>query len=97
MFAVDSQYTDKSDRPASYAQTYKGGLHGHARIPWLRAALTLRRLTSIDQIPLEFGGTPTAVCLTSAQLATQLEAFIAGSTGSPREWARSTTCSHLPA
>jgi hypothetical protein len=82
VFAVDSQYTDKSNRPASYAQSYRAAYTDTHAYPG-SGCTDPEPFASIDQIPLEFGGTPTAVCLTSAQLATQLEAFI-GQHGLPK-------------
>ena len=76
VFAVDAQYTDKSDRPASYAQTFKGAYPDTHAYP-ASGCTDPEPFAPADQIGLEFGGAPTAVCLTSAQLATQLESFIA--------------------
>ncbi len=33
VFAVDAQYTDRSDRPASYAQTFKGSYSDYHAYP----------------------------------------------------------------
>lgn len=76
VFAVDSQYSDRSNRPAAYSQTFEGAY------PWYHAypasgCSDPEPLSAQDQIPLEYGGTPTPVCLTSAQVATALEYFIA--------------------
>jgi hypothetical protein len=76
VFAVDTQYTDKSNVPAVYSQTYKGSYVDYHAYP-TSACTDPEPFNPIDQIPLEFGGTPTAVCLTSAQIARELEAFIA--------------------
>ncbi len=76
VFAVDSQYTDKSNVPATYAQTYKAAYTDTHPYPASGCEDPEPFLVE-DQIGREFGGTPTAVCLTSAQLASELEAFIA--------------------
>jgi hypothetical protein len=76
VFAVDTQYTDKSNRPATYSQAYKGSYVDYHAYP-ASGCTDPEPFEPGDQIPLEFGGTPTAVCLTSAQLAVELEAFIA--------------------
>jgi hypothetical protein len=75
VFAVDSQYTDKSNRPASYAQTYKSAYTDTHAYP-ASGCEDPNPFLAEDQIGREFGGAPTAVCLTSAQLAVELEAFI---------------------
>jgi hypothetical protein len=76
VFAVDTQYTDKSNSPASYSQTYKGSYVDYHAYP-TSGCTDPEPFEAEDQIPLVFGGTPTAVCLTSAQMAAELEAFIA--------------------
>ncbi|HYM56166.1 MAG TPA: hypothetical protein VES97_12455, partial [Solirubrobacteraceae bacterium] len=76
VFSVDTQYTDKSNRPASYAQTYKSAYTDTHAYP-ASGCEDPNPFGPEDQIGLEFGGAPTAVCLTSAQVATELEAFIA--------------------
>lgn len=76
VFAVDTQYTDKSNRPASFAQSYKGSAEDHHPYP-VSGCTDPAPFALVDQIPREFGGSPTAVCLTSAQVATELEAYIA--------------------
>jgi PKD domain len=75
VFAVDSQYTDKSNIPASYAQTFKGGYTDTHAYP-ASGCTDPAPFTAGDQIGLEFGGAPTAVCLTSVQLESQLASFI---------------------
>jgi len=75
VFAVDSQYTDKSNRPASYAQTFKGAAVDEHAYP-ASGCTDPDPFELVDQIPLEFGGTPTAVCLTSVQVAAELEAYV---------------------
>jgi hypothetical protein len=76
VFAVDTQYTDKSNVPAIYSQTYKGSYVDSHAYP-TPGCVDPEPFLPEDQIPLEHGGTPTAVCLTSAQIASELEAFIA--------------------
>jgi hypothetical protein len=76
VFAVDAQYTDKSNRPAVYSQTYKSSYVDYHAYP-TSGCTDPEPFEPEDQISREFGGTPTAVCLTSTQMATELEAFIA--------------------
>jgi len=78
VFAVDAQYTDKSNRPASYSQTFKGAYTYTHAYP-SSGCTDPEPFAPEDQIPAEFGGKPTAVCLTSAQVAAALEAAIAQS------------------
>jgi hypothetical protein len=75
IFAVVTQYTDKSNIPAVYSQTYKGSYVDYHAYP-TPACTDPEPFQPADQIPLVFEGSPTAVCLTSAQVATELEAFI---------------------
>jgi hypothetical protein len=75
VFAVDEQYTDKSNRPASYAQTFKGAYTYTHAYP-ASGCVDPNPFEAKDEIPLEHGGTPTAVCLTSAQMASAMEAAI---------------------
>jgi hypothetical protein len=76
VFAVDTQYTDKSNVPAVYSQTYKGSYVDSHAYP-TPGCTDPEPFNPADQIPLDFGGTPTAVCLTGAQIAKELEAFVA--------------------
>jgi hypothetical protein len=76
VFSVVSQYTDKSDHPASYAQTYKGSYVDYHAYP-KSGCTDPEPFELADQIGDEFGGARTAVCLTSAQVSAELEAFIA--------------------
>jgi len=76
VFAVDSQYTDKSNRPAVYSQSYKGSYVDYHAYP-TPGCVDPEPLLLSDQIGLVFEGPATAVCLTSAQMASELEAFIA--------------------
>jgi hypothetical protein len=76
VFSVESQYTDKSNHPASYEQTYKGSYVDYHAYP-SSGCTDPGPFELADQIGDQFGGAPTAVCLTSAQVAAELEAFIA--------------------
>jgi len=75
VFAVDSQYTDKSNVPASYAQAYKGSYVDYHAYP-ASGCTDPEPFTSADQISRELGGTPEPLCLTDTQVADELEAFI---------------------
>jgi hypothetical protein len=76
IFAVATQYTDKSNVPATNSVNYKGSYVDSHAYP-TPACTDPEPFQPIDQIPLQFGGAPTAVCLTSAQVAAELQAFIA--------------------
>jgi hypothetical protein len=75
VFAVDGQYTDKSDLPASYAQAYKGSYVDSHAYP-ASGCTDPAPFNSKDQIPREIGGAPEPLCLTDTQVADELEAFI---------------------
>lgn len=75
VFAVDSQYTDKSNLPASYAQVYKGSYVDYHAYPASNCT-DPEPFATKDQIPRESGGTPEPLCLTSTEVADELEAFI---------------------
>jgi len=78
VFAVDSQYTDKSNKPANYLQNFKGSYTDYAPYPFPASACEDPRPPEVaDRIGTEVAGKHTAVCLTSAQLASALESFIA--------------------
>jgi hypothetical protein len=65
VFAVDAQYTDKSNRPASYRSTFRGAYTDSEKYPVGGCT---------DPHPLE---APDAItCLTDAQLQAQLTTFI---------------------
>jgi PKD domain len=88
VFAVDTQYTDKSNRPANYSETYKGAYVDYHAYPAPAPANASGckdpdAFALVDQIGLELGGPATPACLTSAEVASELEAFIA-SHGLPR-------------
>ena len=74
VFAVDSQYTDKSNLPASYLSTFRGAYTDTD--PYPTGASNCE-----DPHPLEvedlIGPGHTEVCLTDAQIRTELKAFIA--------------------
>ena len=73
VFAVDSQYTDKSNKPAADYATFRGAYTDTHPYPAINGCT--------DPRPLKFGipfleGTETAVCVTAAQVQTELERFI---------------------
>lgn len=76
LFADDAQYTDKSNKPAYYAQTFKGAYTDTHAYP-ASGCTDPNPFELVDRIGREFGGAPAAICLTSAEVATELEAFIA--------------------
>ena len=94
VFAVDSQYTDKSDQPASYAQTFKGAYTDTRPYPF-SGCEDPAPLELVDQIGREFGATPEPICITSTQVANEVERSSPG-TSCPRGSPTSTTCSPLP-
>lgn len=67
VFAVDSQYTDKSDLPASYLSTFRGAYTDTDPYPATG--------NCADPHPLAVGDRIT--CLTDAQIRTELKAFVA--------------------
>jgi hypothetical protein len=74
VFAVDSQYTDKSDLPASYLSTFRGAYTDTDPYP-------VGATNCKDPHPLEvedlIGPGNTEVCLTDAQIRAEIKAFIA--------------------
>jgi hypothetical protein len=74
VFAVDSQYTDKSNLPASYLSTFRGAYTDTDPYP-------VGSSNCKDPHPLEavdrIGPGHTEVCLTDAQIRTELKTFIA--------------------
>lgn len=74
VFAVDSQYTDRSNLPASYLSTFRGAYTDTDPYP-------VGAGNCADPHPLEvvdrIGPGHTEVCLTDAQVRTELKAFIA--------------------
>jgi hypothetical protein len=75
IFAVDGQYTDKSNVPANNSEAYKGSYVDYHAYP-ASGCTDPEPLDSEDQIAREFSGTPEPVCLTSTELSGELEAFI---------------------
>jgi hypothetical protein len=75
VFDVESQYTDKSNLPASYAQSYKGSYVDYHSYP-ASGCTDPEPFVAADQIAREFGGKPEPICLTDTQVAAELEAFI---------------------
>jgi hypothetical protein len=76
VFAVDTQYTDKSNVPASNTQEYKGSYVDYHAYP-ASGCTDPEPFEPEDQIARELGGTPEPICLTSTEIADELEAFIA--------------------
>ena len=76
-FAADSGYTDKSNRPAGTQQTFMGAYSDYRPYPSVGDCTDPEPFEPGDQIGLEFGGSATAVCLTSTEMAEALKAFIA--------------------
>jgi hypothetical protein len=73
VFAVDAQYTDKTDEPAASYTSFHGAYTDTHPYPAANGCADPRRL--------EFGipfleGTTTPVCVTAAQVQTELERFI---------------------
>ncbi len=77
VFAVDAQYTDKSNTPASYAQSLQGVYTDVHAYTSPGNCTDPNAYSSEFQIPYEFGLAPAPVCLTSGQVAEQLRGFIA--------------------
>ena len=90
VFAVDSQYTDRSNRPASYISTFRGAYTDTDPYPTPRTASTpsARRIDGIPQ--REKRHTPSVPH--RPRSAKSSKHFIP-STASRRAWARSSTCS----
>jgi PKD domain len=76
VFAVDTQYTDKSNEPAHNEQTFMGGYTDTHAYPSSKCT-DPDPFAPEDQIAREFEGAPGPLCLTSAQVASELEAFMA--------------------
>jgi hypothetical protein len=76
VFSVDTQYTDKSNVPANYLQHFKGAYDDFKAYPG-SGCTDPNPFELVDQIGRQFGSTTEAVCLTSAQVAAELENFIA--------------------
>jgi hypothetical protein len=76
VFSVDAQYTDKSNEPARNEQTFMGGYTDTHAYPASKCT-DPDPFAPEDQIAREFGGAPGPLCLTSAEVAAELEAFMA--------------------
>ena len=73
MFAVDAQYTDKTNEPAASSSSFRGAYTDTHPYPAANGCADPRRL--------EFGipfleGTTTPVCVTASQVQTELERFL---------------------
>ncbi len=78
VFAVDSQYTDKSDQPASYRSTFRGAYTDTDPYPTTGNCTDPHPLAVVDRIgPLNAKDQHTEVCLTDAQIRKELQIFIA--------------------
>ncbi len=74
VFAVDEQYSDRSNQPASYHSTFMGAYTDTAKYP-VSGCIDPAPLLSIDQLIIK--GSHTPVCLTNTQIQEELKAFIA--------------------
>ena len=78
VFAVDSQYTDKSDQPASYRSTFRGAYTDTDPYPTAGNCSDPHPLAVVDRIgPLNAKDQHTEVCLTDGQIRKELQTFIA--------------------
>jgi hypothetical protein len=78
VFAVDSQYTDKSDQPASYRSTFRGAYTDTDPYPTTGNCTDPHPLAVVDRIgTLNAKGEHTEVCLTDAQIRKELQTFVA--------------------
>jgi hypothetical protein len=73
VFAVDTQYTDRSDLPASYLSTFRGAYTDTDSYPTTKECTDPHPLEAADLI----GPGHTEVCITDAQIRAELKAFIA--------------------
>ena len=93
VFAIDGQYTDKTDKPAADYSTFRGAYTDTHPYPAANGCTDPRALEL--GIPL-LEGTTTPVCVTAAQVQTELERFIKQREEEhdalPQAWARSSTC-----
>jgi len=74
VFAVDSQYVDKSNQPAAYRSTFLGAYTLTTKYP-ASGCKDPAPLEEPDQLVIE--GAPTPVCLTNEQIQQELKSFIA--------------------
>ena len=78
VFAVDSQYTDMSNQPASYRSTFRGAYTDTDPYPTMGNCSDPHPLEVMDRIgPENAKKESTPVCLTDAQVRKELQAFIA--------------------
>jgi hypothetical protein len=78
VFAVDSQYTDRSDQPASYRSIFRGAYTDTDPYPITGNCTDPHPLEVVDRIgPENAKKEHTPVCLTDAQLRKELQTFIA--------------------
>lgn len=75
VFAVDTQYTDKTNQPASYKSTFRGAITDTEAYP-SSGCEDPSPLEAVDRIGPEVAGKHTSVCLTNEQVAKALETFI---------------------
>jgi uncharacterized membrane protein YgcG len=76
VFAVDSQYTDRSNLPASYQSTFRGAYTDTEPYP-AGNCTDPHPLEAVDLIGPVVAKKHTEVCLTDAQIRIELKAFIA--------------------
>ncbi|HXB64187.1 MAG TPA: PKD domain-containing protein [Solirubrobacteraceae bacterium] len=78
VFAVDSQYTDRSNQPASYRSIFRGAYTDTDPYPVTSNCTDPHPLEVLDRIgPENAKKEHTPVCLTDAQLRKELQTFIA--------------------
>ncbi len=78
VFAVDSQYTDRSDQSASYLSTFRGAYTDTDPYPTTGNCIDPQPLEVEDLIgPIVTGEKHSEVCLTDAQMRKELQTFIA--------------------
>ncbi len=78
VFAVDSQYTDRSNQPASYRSTFRGAYTDTDPYPTTGNCTDPHPLGVLNRIgPENAKKEHTPVCLTDAQLREELQTFIA--------------------
>jgi hypothetical protein len=76
VFSVDSQYSDKSNKPAYYQQTFHGAYTDTHAYPTSGGCEDPDPFVEEDRIGPEVSGERTSVCLTSTQVANEVEAFV---------------------
>jgi hypothetical protein len=75
VFAVAQQYTDRSNAPATYKQTFKGAYTDSKPYPGSGCTDPEPFLVA-DRIGPEVAGKHTSVCLTSEQIQEEVESFV---------------------